>query len=171
MRTDDEGRIEVFHRLNRLKLKAGGSLHGGPGRFDARELARAQAAVQAHAPKFPPEAAGLIAKMIDAYMGASELPAAERGPAMSRIGRFANELQSLGGMFDYPLVTRFGRSLRDFAEKLDDATTPQMTIVRAHIDALDVVMRGRMTGDGGEVGAELTRELERAMKQNAPSLR
>ena len=40
-----------------------------------------------------------------------------------------------------------------------------MKVIKAHIDTMRRVFRDKVTGDGGEIGVELMKELERAIRK------
>ncbi|MGF1628853.1 MAG: response regulator [Kiloniellaceae bacterium] len=82
------------------------------------------------------------------------------------INQIAHELRGQGGIFDYPLLTSFGKSL--YQATLDtrgQITESRLKLIEAHIDALRVVFNKRVHGSGGKVGAELLQDIERAVKK------
>src|SRR3546814_9763929 len=46
----------------------------------------------------------------------------------------------MGGMFKYPLLTAFAKSLNDYTKSIDQPGPTQLDIIAAQIDALYVVM-------------------------------
>ena len=86
-------------------------------------------------------------------------------PHILAINQIAHELRGQGGIFDYPLLTSFGRSL--YHATLDtrgEVTENRLKLIEAHIDALRVVFNKRVRGSGGKVGADLLKDIERAVK-------
>ena len=86
---------------------------------------------------------------------------------LDKIREVSRELRGQGGMFGYPLMTHFGRSLEEVAEASGRATEPLIDLVSAHIEGIKVVMREHIKGDGGQIGAELLKGLEEAKKKHA----
>lgn len=75
----------------------------------------------------------------------------------------AHDLAGYGETFGYPLITTLSRSLCRFM-KLDDKVLPLTSeVIAAHIAALRVVATQRITGEGGDVGRELVKELDKAI--------
>lgn len=84
------------------------------------------------------------------------LPDAQRDkrqrPAFLRSARASSfDIKGLGGMFGFPLLTAFAKSLNDFVGPLRDANNTQMAVIHTHIDAMYVVLMQRITGSGGKV--------------------
>lgn len=151
---------------NRLKNKVGGNMSGNlPGQFDERLIAQAQAAVGQLRPPYKDQSVEDLLQLQRLVREAEQRDPQDRGPQLQKIARVALNVQGLGDSFGYQLMTRFGRSLRRFTEQLETATNEQLLIVRAHIDAMRVVMTQDIRGDGGPLGQELTTMLEKAIKQ------
>ena len=51
----------------------------------------------------------------------------------------------------------------DFTKPHDTYTDNVVEIVKAHVDAMNAVIKGRIDGDGGAVGAELKKILTEAI--------
>jgi hypothetical protein len=151
---------------NRLKNKVGGNMSNSmPGQFDERLIAQAQAAVGQLRPPYKDQSVEDLLQLQRLVREAEQREPQDRAAQMQKIARVALNVQGLGDSFGYQLMTRFGRSLRRFTEQLETATNEQLLIVRAHIDAMRVVMTQDIRGDGGPIGQELTAMLEKAIKQ------
>ena len=82
------------------------------------------------------------------------------------INQISHELRGQGGIFDYPLITSFGKSLYDATlDSRGKVTENRLKLIEAHIDALRVVFNKRVKGQGGKVGSELLKDIERAVKK------
>jgi hypothetical protein len=80
------------------------------------------------------------------------------------ITQISHELRGQGGIFDYPLLTAFGKSL--YQATLDTRgkiTDNRLKLIEAHIDALRVVFSKRVRGNGGKIGADLLKDIEQAV--------
>lgn len=75
----------------------------------------------------------------------------------------AHDMKGQGGTFGYNLITSIGASLCRFVERLEDAGDRDLEIVSAHIEAMKVVIRQQVQGDGGDIGRKIVVGLERAV--------
>jgi hypothetical protein len=85
--------------------------------------------------------------------------------AMQAIRSISLEIKGMGGMFKYPLLTAFAKSLNDFTKDMGVPTPIQLDIIAAQIDALYVVMANRIQGSGSKVEMELLSALEDAARK------
>lgn len=85
--------------------------------------------------------------------------------AMQAIRSISLEIKGMGGMFKYPLLTAFAKSLNDFTKDMGVPTPIQLDIIAAQIDALYVVMANRIQGSGSKVEMELLSALEEAARR------
>ena len=85
---------------------------------------------------------------------------------VAEINRIAHELRGQGGIFGYPLITALGKSLyKTTLDPLMIITEERRTLIEAHIDAIRTVFREKISGNGGEVGSALLREINTAVKR------
>lgn len=85
--------------------------------------------------------------------------------AMQAIRTISLEIKGMGGMFKYPLLTAFAKSLNDFTKEMGAPTPMQLDIIAAQIDALYVVMGNRIQGSGGKIEMQLLSALEEAARK------
>lgn len=85
--------------------------------------------------------------------------------AMQAIRSMSLEIKGMGGMFNYPLLTAFAKSLNDFTRDMGVPTPIQLDIIAAQIDALYVVMGNRIQGSGSKVEMQLLAALEEAARK------
>ncbi len=71
----------------------------------------------------------------------------------------AMQLKANGGMFHYPLVTSIADHLIQFLEVIETADIEAVEIVLAFHTTIRAVVLGRIKGDGGKHGTELTKAL------------
>ena len=69
-------------------------------------------------------------------------------------------MKGQGGTFGYQLITDFAEGLYNFTSTGAGLSDSHVEIIKAHIDAMRVVIRERIDGDGGEIGSELKKGLE-----------
>lgn len=86
--------------------------------------------------------------------------------ALREIRNVSLEIKGMGGMFKYPLLTAFAKSLNDFAVAIGAPTEIQRDIIAAQIDALYVVMANRIQGGGGRIEKELLDALTIATQRH-----
>ncbi|MBV1928729.1 MAG: hypothetical protein KUG81_04380 [Gammaproteobacteria bacterium] len=73
-------------------------------------------------------------------------------------------MKGQGGTFGYPLITSFADSLYGFTiQRPDEIVDKQIELVKAHLDAMRAVIRGRVSGSGGEIGQSLRESLNQAI--------
>ncbi|PJI37600.1 hypothetical protein [Ferrovibrio sp.] len=85
--------------------------------------------------------------------------------AMQAIRSLSLEIKGMGGMFKYPLLTAFAKSLNDFTKDMGVPTPIQLDIIAAQIDALYVVMGNRIQGSGSKIEMQLLGALEEAARK------
>lgn len=85
--------------------------------------------------------------------------------AMQAIRSISLEIKGMGGMFNYPLLTAFAKSLNDFTRDMGVPTPIQLDIIAAQIDALYVVMGNRIQGSGSKIEMQLLGALEEAARK------
>ncbi|WP_428248948.1 hypothetical protein [Ferrovibrio sp.] len=84
---------------------------------------------------------------------------------MREIRSLSLDIKGMGGMFKYPLLTAFAKSLNDFVQGMHAPTEIQLDIIGAQIDALYVVMANRIQGGGGQTEQELLNVLHVATRK------
>lgn len=86
--------------------------------------------------------------------------------------RLSHDLKGLAGTFDYPLITVIGNDLCRFLEKPMDMTPARLQVIGFYIDAIKMVQRSRITGDGGQRGIRIINALhamtQRVLKNELP---
>jgi hypothetical protein len=161
-------KVEIITRPNRLKAKVSGGTGGATGTIAAELAANAQDALQKYAKKYPEQADIDLTRLIAAAT-AVKATKGESGGALGQLRREAAEIMGQGETFGFVLLTRFARSLYDFCGGLNSVSSQQAEFLQAHIDAITLIIRGRITGQGGEVGQELIRSLALAARKLAAS--
>ncbi len=85
----------------------------------------------------------------------------------------SNDIRGQGGTFGFPLVTLVADSLVKFLDPRENTVAVEPMVVRLHIQALERLMRDKVTGDGGSTGVELRTVIsalaKRRQKPNKPS--
>lgn len=162
----DKGKVEVFHRINRLKLKTGAGVHDGPGFIDVYAVKRAQGAIekkQSLYPKIVEESLTRLDSAWNDFKAATDDNA--RKQAMERIYHTANHIKDLASTFSYELMQHFALSLRDFAERIDVNKKEHHIIVQAHHDVMWVVYHENIKDHGGPKAEELKQIVAKAIEK------
>jgi CheY-like chemotaxis protein len=89
---------------------------------------------------------------------------ASYAPTMCQI---AHELRGQGTTFGYPLITEFSRSLFHVTLKVESIDDLLLELLKTHIDGITLVIREKIRGSAGEVGASLYTGLQKAQQKFA----
>lgn len=112
---------------------------------------------------YPDWVSGLIGKLQEQHGRCVDSPEM-RADCFEAINHIAHDMKGQGGTFGYPLITTFSDSLYGFTIKRSgDITDNQIELVKSHIDSMRAIIRGRVSGDGGEIGQKLTKGLNDAI--------
>ncbi len=162
-----EAEVWVFQLPNTLKTKLG---RGGQYAFEVPTdlLEKAEAELNRVALDFHDWAADYLRRLVR-FVGAAEAePEHERRRRILReVNAIAHELRGQGGLFGYPLMTTLALSLYDATQTGCAEDDDAIAIVRAHVDAMRVVVRDQVKGDGGAVGRALLSSLRDAIRHHA----
>jgi len=161
----DDVRAIYFRPANKLRDKLGPNALRGQIDFDPLVIQAAELRIQ--------ELVGDYSTWVNKYletMGRSyeALCNGADNPSLHvrTVNQIAHELRGQGGIFDYPLITAFGKTL--YEATLDSSveiTENRLKLMEAHIDALRLVFSKQIRGNGGEVGMALMKDIERAVQK------
>lgn len=155
-----------FHLPNNLKSKVaiGGGASDGAGGIDLDLLQEAENQIG----QMEDDYSDWVRQSINALVQAVNRCIEDPGTASlhyQTIRDIALELRGQGGVFGYPLVTTFGKSLYEYTapgQRIDDM---HVELVKAHVDGIAAVTRQKIKGDGGEIGTELIKGLAQAKRK------
>ena len=158
-------RVRFYRMRNRLKDKIGG---GDGVAIDMSALEAAAAEFDRMAEDYPDWVQSHIEDLYAHCRRSVDAPEG-RTQCFRRINEIAHDMRGQGGTFGYPLISHFGDSLYDASLFATGApiSDNHVEIVMAHVDAMNAVIKGRISGDGGAIGRELRLTLEMAIEQNA----
>ena len=151
-----------------LKQKLAGQATGAPDDppFDMGLIEAADEKIASMEGDYADWVAKSIEELVQAHHRALEDPA-KAATHLEQIHGIAHELRGQGGIFGYPLMTQFGKSLYDVTKTGTECTLSLLDLIDAHIDLIKVVMKQKIKGDGDFVGQELLRSLTEAKKKFA----
>ncbi len=154
--------VWYFRLPNTLKEKVSGGDPNAVGEIPTdilekaeTELNRAQLDFTKWAAKYLQELARLSGEAVDKK--------GSRARQFEEINLLAHELRGQGGTFGYPLISTFGKMLYDLTGQGCREDDNMLEIVKAHIDTMRVVLREKISGDGGMLGRELLLALQEAI--------
>ncbi len=156
-----------FYRIkNRLKEKTAGlgSTAGLEIDFDEDLLSEAEEALNEMAEEYPDWVMSIIDELFEVHRRCVD-DEVNRKSYFERINSIAHDMKGQGGTFGYQLITDFAEGLYNFTAKGSGVSDSHVEIIKAHIDAMRVVIRDRIEGDGGEIGKELKKGLELSVQK------
>lgn len=161
----DSTDVLYFEFTNRLAGKVGGQPSGEMPRLDMEVLGKVEEKIQEMSGDYSNWVTDEIAKLDEALHKLKE-PGANLRSLIARINRGAHEMRGQGGIFGYPLITEFSKSLFLSTNKNVQVISPnEYELLKAHIDAIKVVIAERVEGDGGETGRALLAGIAAAIKK------
>lgn len=153
-----------------LRRKAVNFSKGFRLKLEPEELRRLEAVVEGAADAMSKEAADKLRLLRAALDDVAHGNRADQGMRMIRT--LSLDIKGMGGMFKYPLLTAFAKSLNDFTKGIDQPSPVQLDIIAAQIDALYVVLARRIQGGGGRTERALLDALRQAtMRHKGPLAR
>tara|TARA_B100000614_G_scaffold201515_1_gene182814 strand:+ start:86 stop:592 length:507 start_codon:yes stop_codon:yes gene_type:complete len=154
----DDKDVQVIRVPNTLKKKV------GKGRGVKPEmLEEAQRKVDAMKPEYETWSGADLTRLYEIYEKALSDPG-QRDHHMTDLFEKAHNMRGDGGSYEYPLVTQIAGSLSSFIEDTEKPDPKDFEVIKAHLDALAVVIGQKMSGDGGAIGKVLVKELETVVK-------
>ncbi|TAH33115.1 MAG: hypothetical protein EYC62_07345 [Alphaproteobacteria bacterium] len=149
---------------NKLREKVGG-MPGKLGSIDPDIISRAEKKVEEISKSYTESASDELAELQEAFVQCSGAEGDAQAPYIRKINRLVHELRGQGSSFGYPLLTEFATFLFDFTDGLKTASKPQLEIIKAHIDTMQIVVIQKINGDGGTVGQQLKQTLKVAIER------
>ncbi|PHZ83323.1 hypothetical protein [Paremcibacter congregatus] len=158
--------VRYYRLKNKLKEKTLGLAPRGDDEisFDEDILAQATAALEDMAEDYPDWVSTLIDQLADVHRRCVDTPE-QRVPLFEQLHSIAHDMRGQGGTFGYQLISDFADGLYAFTDKSTSTSDNHVEVIKAHIDAMRVVIKQRISGDGGEVGSEIKAGLEAAIKK------
>lgn len=163
--SDSDKKVEVYHRANKLKLKAGASLHETEGYIDPHSIKRAQAVITKKETLYKNEVEDVLKNLNAAW---EKMKSGDEEKVMhgaEELYHYANHVKDLSTTYNYSLMGHFGTSLRQFAEKIDVKNDKHMIIVQAHTDVMWVAYKENIKDEGGEKAVELKKIVAQAIEK------
>lgn len=145
--------IELFMPPNMLKAKVGGGT-GGP---DMAAMSRAEAAME----DLQSEFSDWIAQDVKTLTAArARYAATPDGEARAALLRAAHDIKGQAPTYNYPLIARVAASLSRLIGELPPAAAIPLTLIDAHVTAIQVIHKNAMKDSGNKTAQTLCAELD-----------
>ena len=158
--------VRLYKIKNKLREKSAGlgKLTQEDVTFDKAALDAAMQNLNEMSEEYPDWVSNFIDKLSEAHRRCVDSPD-QRRKYYKTINIIAHDMKGQGGTFGYELITEFSNALYRFTEIGAGFSDNHIEIIKSHIDAMRVVIKDRVEGDGGEIGAELKKSLSEAIKK------
>lgn len=159
-------KVRLYRFRNALKDKVGyvGIPGGEAPKIDPAALEKANAALDQMKEDYPDWVQKHIDELRVHHARSVDTPA-ERQRRYGQMREIAHDMKGQGGTFGYSLITTFATSLHDFVGPRAGTTDNHIEVIKSHIDAMAVVIKDRVKGNGGEIGQALTKGLQDAIER------
>jgi len=145
--------LELFMPPNMLKAKVGGGT-GGP---DMAAMSRAEAAME----DLQSEFSDWIAQDVKTLTAArARYAATPDGEARAALLRAAHDIKGQAPTYNYPLIARVAASLSRLIGELPPAAAIPLTLIDAHVTAIQVIHKNAMKDSGNKTAQTLCAELD-----------
>lgn len=148
--------VEFVHVSNKLKKKVG----EGATAFDPGVFIRAAEVVKNLSSSYIDSIAPKEMRDLNYIWQALQHFPEKSGENIAKLFTQAHEVKSGGGSYGYPLISRVAESLCKLTEGLNAPEEMDLALIRMHTDALNIVVRKKIKGMGGEIGQLLAEGLE-----------
>ncbi len=146
--------IEVITPPNALKAKVGGALPA----LDQKAIARAEAALEKMSGQFADWIQEELARLLEAWADYEKAPGTHA--SRNELHRRSHDLKGLAPTYGYPLVGRICASLCKLTGDEHGEIQAPDKLLKAHVDAVNAAVVGKITGADHPVGLALASELE-----------
>ena len=150
---------QIINPPNLLKAKVGGDVS-----HDEAAVKRAEAALE--------ELSGEYAEWLERdlaelgrLLGEVKGDPVRAGPRLEAMARRAQDVKGQAGTFGYPLLTALADSLGDLLSRLDGLDAARLEVMATHVEAMEVVRRDDIRGEGGAPGRELVAGVRKAVER------
>jgi len=158
--------VRYYRHKNKLREKTLGlaPLKDDEISFDEELMAKAMKELDDMAEDYPDWVSGLIDNLAAVHRRCVDTPE-QRFKLFEQLHAIAHDMRGQGGTFGYPLISNFSDGLYDFTGVNTSTSDTNVEIIKSHIDAMRVVIKQRISGDGGEIGKQLKDGLEAAIRK------
>mgnify|MGYP006280734923 CR=1 FL=1 len=134
----------------------------GSGGLSEKILNQAQKLLENNSIEFAPIAEMYLASLLKAIDRASYSTGRTHDEVINELVYPVQQLRANGDMFDYTLITIMAKNLIHFLNTVDQIDGKVLEITQAFHTSMNVVVHGKIRGDGGDEGRELLETLQDA---------
>jgi hypothetical protein len=136
----------------------------GTGIIDDEKIRKMQKILDGTKVDFAPMALQLLDEL-DAAIDYAEKGGDRPAIAIAQMTVPVMQIKAHAAMFNYPLVGQLANIALNFLEELRQTDETAIEIIKAHHKALGVIVKNKMTGDGGDYGHVIEAELKEACRR------
>lgn len=155
-------KAQVIPSRGELKRKAVNFKKGVDLKFSDEIKAKLDQAIESSKDEFVNEVLETLRTLRESF-AAAEANDASRSAYVREVEDAAFSIKGMGGLFNFPLLTEFAKSLNDFVREVDPDGAMQMELISIHLDTLYVVLNNKITGSGGALEQQLRDSLRAAI--------
>ena len=160
-------KVKIFHRLNKLKRKAGAESNDSkPGFIDPVAIEKAQGFIGDQESHYSEEVSKILDRLTNTW---SELKIEKDDKRaqmqLSWLYNYANNIKDMAETYNYKLMDHFGKSLRDFCEYIDVRNSAHHVIVEAHINVMRIAYNENIKDHGNPKAEELKKIVGKAIEK------
>jgi chemotaxis protein histidine kinase CheA len=152
--------IEIFMPPNMLKAKVGGA--GANAGLDAAAIKRGEAAMESLKSEFCEWLTSDVARLVESREQFAATPSPER---RAKLFRAAHDLKGQAETFGYPLIARMAASLTKLLDEIGLARAVPLGLADAHVAAIRIVFRDKITNAADPTASALAAELEARVRE------
>ncbi len=150
-------RAKITNPVNPVKEKA---RIGGTYAIDFATLRKAEEAIIAMTPQFL-DWVKTDLENIEKFINKLKAPDNQARETLKEIFRIAHDMKGQGGTFGFNLITTIADQLCQMIDKFDTIGEEELEAIQVHIDAIKLVVKDNMLGNGGEEGAKILTGLKK----------
>ncbi len=166
MKNSKDSKVEVFHRVNKLKLKAGFGLEDDKvGFIDKSAIIRGQMKIDEKEHEYPETVKDILEKLSETWKELKEADQSQRDDLKDKIYNYSNNIKDLTATYKHDLMHHFSLSLRNFCERINLDKKEHQVIVQAHIDVMWITFNEKLKGEVGQKAEELKDIVLQAIKK------
>jgi hypothetical protein len=133
----------------------------GSGEIDDQKIEKMQKIMDETAVDFAPMAAELL-KVLATAIEKAKARAGNDQALITLMTDPVMQIKANGAMFGYALVGNLANIVLHFLENIDSIDDTVIEIVEAHYKTLTMIVNNKLSGSGGDHGAQLEKELRDA---------
>lgn len=166
MKNSEDNKIQVYKRLNKLKLKAGLGLDDNKvGVIDRNAIYRSQNIIDQKEAEYSLTVKEILEKLTAVWEELKDSGGEQRESIIDQIYNYSNNIKDLTATYRHDLMHHFSLSLRNFCEKIDVNKEEHHIIVDAHIDVMWITFKEKLRTEAGPKAEELKEIVAKAIEK------